>query len=1094
MQNKNRYRVFPFLLLLALLFSGCGSDNHQFVLTNPSGGAAPLATARIRVNSVLARSIPTSIDSLRFTGVDASGQALFGPETRVKAATIILESVPLTVRTLLIEYLDNGRIVGQARVSVNLSANETLTIEDPVWANVETFGAPAALRVALQPTVASPGSILAPALEVAVEDSNGILVQDSTAAVTVSVSQEGSDSSLQGTRTVRAVGGVATFRDLSFTQSGTFTLKFQSGQFTASANDIVVTATPTAARLSFTQQPSNAIGSLGSVGVQVLDQFGNPFPGFTGPISLALGNNPTGARILGSLVVSPTNGQAVFDSLLVTRPSDGYTLLASASGLGPARSNEFTTTVGDFNRRAYSLAKPLSPSGEGVSTDTADFNADGKIDVVVGLATSNDIYILLQTNEGDFSSSRLSTSVAGVVKVGDFNNDGRADLVALSSDDPDPKMLLLLGNGDGTFQNSVSTALTSVTSPTDLEVADLNDDDLDDVVLAAGDGSGPALFALLSSGTGLGSPIRTGLSTAPAGLGLGELNGGGSADAAVAVGSSLALLEGNGDGTFTAGPSLGTPGSLGSVSLADFDGDNQMDVAVLGDDSGGGLLVHVFLNQSGAFNEAPGSPLVTGSSFAATTNDVLATGDFNQDQVPDVAFVNYENNTIGLSLTDQGSSTSLLSQPDFFPATSPLLLTFQAGIPPTSLIVGDLNGDGLNDLGLSSLGGPFVRLNGDGTGQLLPRETPASRTLGVARGDMDGQNGEDLVVFRLDQNDSTLGMIDAYLRQSNGTLPNDPSTSIQLTGLNQSAPGSEIHLADLDRDQDLDVMVSLNNRFFAFTNDGNGQLSPAPGNIPNSFLSEDAVELGDLNGDDVPDLAFFDSVNKDFTVAVSGAPFDYSLITITTTSPVEDIKMVDLDRDGDLDIVTAQGALGIGVFENDQGPSDEILLPIPGVLVSRVGAADLTGDDYPEIVAASARTGTEFGKIHVLPNDPNMGPQAPLEYASPGLFEPSEVLVEDANGDGVRDIIVGDRGALGAAILVNTGNGRDYVNGSLIHSGGEPSGRTSLVFFDLDNDNRREPVFATSVGGTAFSLLTLLALLLVQGLWRMANRRTHRAA
>mgnify|MGYP000235762084 CR=1 FL=1 len=117
--------IFSALVLLAAI-AGCDSQ-EEFVFT----GNNTTPVAAIQVNSVLARTVPNQITTFRFTGLDSTGSTLFGPTTRDKAQEILLESVPVAVSTLRIEYLAAGIVVGVGENAVALQQGQTYTLTDP---------------------------------------------------------------------------------------------------------------------------------------------------------------------------------------------------------------------------------------------------------------------------------------------------------------------------------------------------------------------------------------------------------------------------------------------------------------------------------------------------------------------------------------------------------------------------------------------------------------------------------------------------------------------------------------------------------------------------------------------------------------------------------------------------------------------------------------------------------------------------------------------------------------------------------------------------------------------------------------------------
>lgn len=165
---------------------------------------------------------------------------------------------------------------------------------------------------------------------------------------------------LSGTLTVNSnASGVASFTNLAISGSaGARTLSFNAGGATpVSSTPIVVT--PAAAQMTFTQQPSN--GTVGQplsppVQVAVQDATGATVTGFSGPVSIQLGNNPGSATLSGTLTVNAVSGVATFGNLALNQTGTGYTLIASSTGLP-------NKTSAGFNVGPVSLSITTQPSG-----------------------------------------------------------------------------------------------------------------------------------------------------------------------------------------------------------------------------------------------------------------------------------------------------------------------------------------------------------------------------------------------------------------------------------------------------------------------------------------------------------------------------------------------------------------------------------------------------------------------------------------------------------------------------------------------------------------------------------------------------------
>src|SRR5438132_10876928 len=91
---------------------------------------------------------------------------------------------------------------------------------------------------------------------------------------------------------------------------------------------------------------------------------------------------------------------------------------------------------------------PTGPHPRGVAT--ADFNGDGKRDIVVTSTTQGTVTVFLGNGDGTFQAPKTSSPGAalGTVAVGDFDGDGKQDLAVVS---PSNGVSVFFGNGNGTF-------------------------------------------------------------------------------------------------------------------------------------------------------------------------------------------------------------------------------------------------------------------------------------------------------------------------------------------------------------------------------------------------------------------------------------------------------------------------------------------------------------------------------------------------------------------------------------------------------------------------------------------------------------------
>jgi hypothetical protein len=211
-----------------------------------------------------------------------------------------------------------------------------------------------------------------------------------------------------------------------------------------------------------------------------------------------------------------------------------------------------------------------------------DFNGDGKLDLAVGKRFGDGgdvggVSILLGNGDGTFQNQVNYDAGVGAFFIagGDFNGDGQLDIVYLAGTTP-LELRLLKGNGDGTFQ--LPQSFPSDPNIEALQAVDLNGDRKLDLITAD---LGGGAFVFLGNGDGtFQSAVQYSAGDTARGLTTSDFNADGNIDVALANEANFFFLLGNGDGTFQVGPDFATTPSALGIGAGDFNNDGKMDVVV----------------------------------------------------------------------------------------------------------------------------------------------------------------------------------------------------------------------------------------------------------------------------------------------------------------------------------------------------------------------------------------------------------------------------------------------------------------------------------------------------------------------------------
>ena len=399
-----------------------------------------------------------------------------------------------------------------------------------------------------------------------------------------------------------------------------------------------------------------------------------------------------------SVAIGDLNGDGKPDLAVANPDSNNVSVLLNTCNASPCGGTSFGAASNfGVGTRPESIA-------------IGDLNGDGKPDLVTANNSSNNITVLLGTGTGSFGAATNFGvgSFPRSVAIGDLNGDGKPDLATANFDSGD--VSVLLGTGTGSF--GASNNFGAGFRPSSVAIGDLNGDGKLDLVTTNDGINNGWVLLLLGDGTGsFNAATYFGVGSSPRSVAIGDLNGDGKPDLAVANGSSnnISVLLGDGTGSFATAVNFEVGRFPVSIVLGDLNSDGKLDMAVAKFIPGNRNVSVLLGTGTGSFGAA--TDFIVGGNPAA-----VAIGDLNGDGKLDLTTANSVFTTASVLL---GTGTG-----SFATATN-----FDIGSSPYSIAIGDLNGDGKPDLAMAN---PFsnnvsVLLN-NCTPNTAPTLTPVAAT------------------------------------------------------------------------------------------------------------------------------------------------------------------------------------------------------------------------------------------------------------------------------------------------------------------------------------------------------------------------------
>jgi hypothetical protein len=830
----------------------------------------------------------------------------------------------------------------------------------------------------------------------------------------------------------------------------------------------------------------------------------------------------TAPALFGPIDKSVNVGKQPYSVAVADFNHDGNLDIATAN----STTYDVTVLLGD-GANGFSPA-PGSPFGVGANPESVavgDFNGDGKPDLAVANWGNNNVSVLLGAGNGAFTQAPGSPFAVGTrptsLATGDLNGDGNVDLVVANNGSNN--VTVLLGTGSGGFNEANGSPFGSGTKPNSVAVGDFDGDGRPDIVVAnygsndltqlLGDGSGG--FSPASD-----SPIAVG--AGPAFVAVGDLNGDGRLDLAVANfgPSSVTVLLGDGSSGF--GPAPGSPFATGtnpiSISIGDLNGDGRSDL-VTADFSSKSATV-LLGGGSGDFKPAPGSP------FAVESNpDSVAIGDFNGDGLPDFVAADAGSNDVTVHLNHGGTSTTLYS------SSSQAIYGQQFTL--TAFVVnshGDpISGNVIFDYGTGSLG-PVPVISGRatltiGAGTLLPAGTYSFKAVLLGSPEYFTSESpplEQVVIkpptitsFSPPNKPSAAGQkvtLTALVTSTSPIIPQgsaifrDGATVIgtaPLTNgvatLDWSFGTTGTHMVTVQyRESDFNFLSSISpvtpvtvagtaHKIVTGTDAGGLPLVNVfslDGTLERSFLAYTPtfkgglrVAAGDVNGDGVDDIIVSPGAGGGPLVKVYDGIDGHQIRAFYATAPSFKggiyVAAGDVNGDGYSDIVCGVGLGGAPHVKVFDGRTAATLFDLPAYPSTfhggvRVAVGDIDGDGKAEIITSPAKGAGQnvrifSGKANAMGGHDELF-NLPTPYGakySGGIT----VAVGDLDGDGRADIILGSGTGLSPNVKVFGSKTHTFIWDSAVDLGDNFKGGVRVAAGDVNGDGVADVIVGSGVGG-----------------------------
>ena len=766
-----------------------------------------------------------------------------------------------------------------------------------------------------------------------------------------------------------------------------------------------------------------------------------------------------------------------------------------------------------------------------------DLDGDGKPDLVIANSGDNTISVYRNIassggiNSGSFASpvTFATGNTPYSVAIGDLDGDGKPDLAVTNFYGNTVSVLLNTSTIGSITSSSFATNVdfTTGNGPSSVAIGDLDGDGKPDLVttnLLAGNLSiflNTSTIGSITSSS-FATPVNFAVGSYPNVVAIGDLDGDGKADLAVATNgrNSVSVFRNTSSigsitsSSFAANVDFAIAGGAFSVAIGDLDGDGKLDLAAASQTG----TVSVLRNTATSGSITAGS-FDTHVDFTTGANpQLIAIGDLDGDGKPDLVVDNLDDGTVSI-LRNTSTSGSIIS------SSFAAKVDFASGANPQSIAIGDLDGDGKPDLVIanpptntfsvlrntdlvfpptitsfsptSAVTGTSVTITGTNfntttgnnivffgaTGATVTASTATSVTVTVPAGATYAaitilNTATGLAAY------SVSNFTPVFSPVKTGISAYDFTAKLDFTA---GASPYSVAIGDLDGDGKPDLV-------FANYSDGTVSIlrnTSLSGNLnAGSFAAKVdfttgagpiSVAIGDLDGDGKPDLVVSNDNSNSVSIlhnTISNGSIDVNSfaakVDFTTGSSPYTVAIADLDKDGRPDLAVTNGSdNSISILQNTTAANGVIDANsfagkvdfITGTLPTSVVIGDLDGDGKPDLAVTNDFSNT----LSVFRNTSAGGSisfAAKVDFATGA--NPMSVAIGDLDGDGKPDLAVANSGATTVSVYHNTATSGSIDAASFAAKVDFTTGTSaySVGIGDLDGDGKPDLVVSNSNDNT----------------------------